>query len=546
MPFPRAAGPRKSLSCHVRANRVLLLLLFASVAALAQSSSRNPALIYQEAILEKQTSKRILALEQFASTETADPLRADAMELLVWNYKQIGNQPKAAAWAQKLIDTNPDNPVGLAVLADSARYHEGSTLDQNMANSLNLAQHGLKQIDYLKPPEGSSAREFSDMQSATRAWLNGAAGFAYVHLRDYVTARSYLRKAATLQPENPQYVYELALSDLAGKQPEAAEGFVYLAKAVNLTQGTPAGAQIAQFAANRYREAGGTDKNWSQYLVATAIPGRAVAPASNAAASTTPAVVANNRLSGRPESQLPQSSRSDQATIARAPTPQPRAEAPRERTPNTHISEEQIAATLSPPPLPPTQTAPKPIAHPGAPVSIGILLQAAINNRENRRAVTYALSDLVRHLPEGDEAFILSFSHDLVFEQDLTSNYDLLREAVDSVKPASGAALMDAVGFASGHLNRIARKNNNRVLLVISDGTDANSKSSPYEVTGAIDSSGVKIYCIGFGIGESLSKSRLQALASRTGGRAEFVFDGSAFRNATRDISRGIGIDFPQ
>ena len=176
MPFPRAAGPRKSLSCHVRANRVLLLLLFASVAALAQSSSRNPALIYQEAILEKQTSKRILALEQFASTETADPLRADAMELLVWNYKQIGNQPKAAAWAQKLIDTNPDNPVGLAVLADSARYHEGSTLDQNMANSLNLAQHGLKQIDYLKPPEGSSAREFSDMQSATRAWLNGAAG----------------------------------------------------------------------------------------------------------------------------------------------------------------------------------------------------------------------------------------------------------------------------------------------------------------------------------------------------------------------------------
>ena len=86
MPFPRAAGLRKSLGCHVLANRVLLLLLFASVAALAQSSSRNPALIYQEAILEKQTSKRILALEQFASTETADPLRADAMETLTCGY----------------------------------------------------------------------------------------------------------------------------------------------------------------------------------------------------------------------------------------------------------------------------------------------------------------------------------------------------------------------------------------------------------------------------------------------------------------------------
>jgi hypothetical protein len=417
-----------------------------------------------------------------------------------------------------------------------------------MANSLSLAKHGLRQIDYLKPPEGITAREFSEMQSATRAWLNGAAGFAYVHLRDFVTARSYLRKAATLQPENPQYVYELALADLAGKQPESQEGFVYLAKAVNLTQGTPAGAQIAQFAANRYREVGGSDKDWSQYLVATAIPGRTVATASNTAPSSTPNVVASSGTSAaRPESQMPQSSRPEQTIAAQPTTTQPtRTPAPTEPRANTHVTEEQLAATLSPPPLPPTQTAPKPVSRPGAPLSIGILLQAEITSRENRRAVTYALSDFVRHLRENDEAFILSFSNDLVFEQDLTSNYDLLRDAVDAVRPRTGTALLDAIGFASGHLNRIARKNNNRVLLVISDGRDANSKNSPYEVTGAIDSSGVKIYCIGFGIGESESKSRLQALASRTGGRASFVFDRAEFRAATRDLSRSLGIDYPQ
>ena len=261
--------------------------------------------------------------------------------------------------------------------------------------------------------------------------------------------------------------------------------------------------------------------------------------AASPAPSTTASVVASNQPSGRPDSQLPQSSKPEPTTT----TPEKSSREPRI---NTHVSEEQIEASLTPPPLPPTQTAPKPVSHPGAPVSIGILLQAAINNKENRRAVTYALSDLVRHLGEKDEAFILSFSHDLVFEQDLTSNYDLLRDAVDAVKPESGTALLDAVGFASGHLNRIARKNNNRILLVISDGRDANSKSSPYEVTGAIDSSGVKIDCIGFGIGESESKSRLQALAARTGGRAEFVFDGSAFRNAARNMARNMGIDFPQ
>jgi len=512
--------------------------------AVTHAADADSAVKYQQAVSEKQTSRRILAFEEFISANPGDPLRADAMELLVWNYKQIGNQQKASSWAQKLVDAAPDNPVGLAVLADSARYHEGSTLDQNMANSLSLAKHGLRQIDYLKPPEGISAREFSEMQSATRAWLNGAAGFSYVHLRDYVTARGYLRKAATLQPENPQYVYELALADLTGKQPESQEGFVYLAKAVNLTQGTPAGAQIAQFAANRYREAGGNDKAWDQYLVSTAVPGRSVVTASSAAApSTAPTVVASNQPSGRPDSQLPQSSKPAATT---ATQPRNAQQSSREPRINTHISEEQIQASLTPPPLPPTQIAPKPLAHPGAPISIGILLQAAINNKENRRAVTYALSDLVRHLGENDEAFILSFSHDLVFEQDLTSNYDLLRDAVDAVKPASGAALLDAVGFASGHLNRIARKNNNRILLVISDGRDANSKNSPYEVTGAIDSSGVKIDCIGFGIGESESKSRLQALASRTGGQAVFVFDSAAFRAAARDLARNMGIDFPQ
>jgi len=535
MSFLGAALLRKRLK-PISVINFVMLLTFLPLNVAAQNTSADPANIYQQAVAEKQTNRRILALEQFVAAQSRGPRHVDALELLVWSYRQIGNQQKASSWAQKLTDADTENPVALAVLADSARYHEGSSLDQNMANSLSLAKHGLRQIDYLKPPEGISAQEFSEMQSATRAWLNGAAGFAYVHLQDYVTARTYLRKAATLQPENPQYVYELALADLMGKQPESQEGFVYLAKAVNLTQGTPAGAQIAQFASNRYRSAGGSDKEWGQYLVATASPNSHAS-----VASTTPP--ASTVAKSEPHitiktSTLPESSRAEEAHL---PNPNDRTAAKATRS-----EEELRAATLVPPPLPPTQTAPKPLSHPGAPVSIGILLQAAVDNKENRRAITYALSDLVRHLRANDEAFILSFSHDLVFEQDLTANYDLLRDAVDSVKPATGAALLDAVGFASGHLNRIARKNNNRVLLVISDGRDANSKSSPYEVTGAIDASGVKIDCIGFGIGESESKSRLQALANRTGGQAAFVFDPGAFRAAARQMALGFGIDFPQ
>ncbi len=116
---------------------------------------------------------------------------------------------------------------------------------------------------------------------------------------------------------------------------------------------------------------------------------------------------------------------------------------------------------------------------------------------------------------------------------------------MESIKPQSGTALLDAVTFASGHLDRIARKGSQRVLLVISDGKDISSHSSPYDVTGAIDSSGVKIYCIGLDIGDSADRSRLQALAQRSAGRAEFVKPES-FRDAVQSVAKNLGIYFPQ
>jgi len=517
-----------------------LSLLIVIVAVLsAFSAAENRPDLYAQAMAETRTNSRILGMQDFLASGNTGSRKLDALEVLVWDYKQLGNQQKASEWAGKLLDADPNNPLALAVLADSARYNSQRSLDENMARSLDLALRGLKQQGAIRPPDAMLATEFVRMQSAVNGWLNGAAGFASVHRLDFLTARAYLRKAVQSEPQNPQYVYELALADLMGKQQEPKEGFLYLAKAVNLTQGTPAGEQIAAFAAARYQRAGGTAQNWTQYLVATAVPGRAPALAAASSAPTTPTsiVAANQAANESPKQQpLPQSS---------APQQQKPTKAEGTKSANNHISEEQIAATLAPPPLPPAQTVPKPIARPGAPVSLGILMEASINNRENRRSVTYALTDLVRHLGQNDEAFILSFSHDLVFEQDLTSNYDYLRDAVESIRPQSGAALLDAVAFASGHLDRIARNGSNRVLLVVSDGKDINSRSSPYDVTGAIDSSGVKLYCIGLGIDDPANRSRLQALAARSGGRAVFA-EPSSFRVAAHDIAAGLGIDFPR
>jgi Ca-activated chloride channel family protein len=159
--------------------------------------------------------------------------------------------------------------------------------------------------------------------------------------------------------------------------------------------------------------------------------------------------------------------------------------------------------------------------------------------------VIYALSDMFRHLRENDEAFIVAYGRNVGIEQDLTWNYELLEKAMDRIDRKPGAALLEAVAFSSGHLARVAR-NPNRVLLVISDGTNEVGKVNPLEHAAEIRASGARIYCIGIGVPGSAERNRLQEIASRTGGGATFVEDPRAFRNAAHAIAESVGIDFPQ
>jgi Ca-activated chloride channel family protein len=112
---------------------------------------------------------------------------------------------------------------------------------------------------------------------------------------------------------------------------------------------------------------------------------------------------------------------------------------------------------------------------------------------------------------------------------------------MDRIKPQRGAALLDAIAFASGHLQRIG-KNARKILLVVSDGEDTSRQYSSGEAVGSISSSRVEIYCIGMGSSNQADIARLRALARRTGGEAVFVSGSGEFRTATREVASDIGI----
>jgi Mg-chelatase subunit ChlD len=155
----------------------------------------------------------------------------------------------------------------------------------------------------------------------------------------------------------------------------------------------------------------------------------------------------------------------------------------------------------------------------------------------------YAISDLVKHLRQDDEAFLMAFSDQLDFEQDLTAQDKLLQDALDQIQPRSGAALFDGITFAVGHLDRVG-KNKNRVLLVVSDGRNSSrddSGSAPL----SSNIRDVRIDCIGVDAAGRSEQEMLQRLAQYSGGEVAFANTPQQVRAATSRIAESMGIEFP-
>ena len=479
--------------------RSMAVAFVLTVAALAQSVDAGPLHTYTSAI-KALPGQRVSQLEAFLKAEPRSSLAPDALAWLTWSEVELGDRPAAAAYGHRLLADDSGSPLGLAATLNAPR----SPADKPALRAVvGQARAALSRLDQLRRPEGMSDATLETMKRQVAGMLDGAAGIALWRLADFDSARVYLAYALQVFPDNATYMYALGVSELDSKPRDSGEAYWYLARAVNLSHS----GDIETYAYNRYAGDGGTAEQWKQFLASTAPPGaRYVAPAA-------PVRIAGARPAAHRALDVP-------------PLPAAPAAASEPAGPLVIPAEERAARA-------------------GEPISLGILIETSLTNKSDRDAVVFALGDMLRRLGRDDEAFVLSYSNELVFQQDLTGNPDALENALKAVKPQSGAALLEAVGFACGHLQRIAR-NRNRVLLVISDGRNSRAQwTSSFEAEGQIDSSSVRIYTIGIGVDDAAARSRLEALATRTGGRAAFVPRSSGFRVAARQVAQTLGLDFP-
>src|SRR4029453_6638422 len=139
---------------------------------------------------------------------------------------------------------------------------------------------------------------------------------------------------------------------------------------------------------------------------------------------------------------------------------------------------------------------------------------------------------------------ILLFSDSTTLVQDLSTDREATRAAIDTYKTGGGTALFDAVADA---LARLESAEGRRVVVVMTDGRDEDnprtapgSRRSLDDVRRAVKGGGATVYSIG--LGTKVDARALQQFAELSGGRTLLPEDVSQlsaeFQRVVEDLGR--------
>src|SRR5260221_5055534 len=103
--FPCCAVRRSSVTAGFFHRLATTLVMLWGLACLGQTAKNNG---YADAMAQTRANARILVMQDFLTAGSQGATKIDALEVLVWDYKQIGNQQKASEWATKLLDADAE------------------------------------------------------------------------------------------------------------------------------------------------------------------------------------------------------------------------------------------------------------------------------------------------------------------------------------------------------------------------------------------------------------------------------------------------------
>jgi Ca-activated chloride channel family protein len=167
------------------------------------------------------------------------------------------------------------------------------------------------------------------------------------------------------------------------------------------------------------------------------------------------------------------------------------------------------------------------------PASIGIVLDTSNSMNSTVIAARDAVSAFLDAGHLEDEYFLMEFNDQPQLQEDFTGDVNRLNNLVLRTSPDGKTALYDAVYRAISKAQQ--GQHPRKVILIVSDGEDNNSRYSRAHLENYIRESGVQIYALG--ISSHFGKSVLRDLTELTGGRAVFADEDDDLRSVARALA---------
>ena len=148
-----------------------------------------------------------------------------------------------------------------------------------------------------------------------------------------------------------------------------------------------------------------------------------------------------------------------------------------------------------------------------SPISMGLLFDSSGSMKTRIDASVQALKHVFQTTIPGDEFFLVQFADQARLLGGFTRNPDEIYGRLGMVEPKGWTALLDAMAMGAHQMKNA--KNRRRVLLVLSDGNDNNSRFSESEIRNMVLEADVRVYAIALYYRPRL----LRQLADETGGK---------------------------
>jgi hypothetical protein len=139
-------------------------------------------------------------------------------------YQQTSNFPKLVDTVNRLLQTNPNNLVGLAMMAAIDRQDRTAQSQNKVMEAGQFGERGLQALAFATKPGGTSDLDWEKRKEMLATVFNGAIGYAALQAQEFPKAQKYLKLAVQAAPDNLENTYSLGLAELQAN-PINAEGF---------------------------------------------------------------------------------------------------------------------------------------------------------------------------------------------------------------------------------------------------------------------------------------------------------------------------------